>query len=174
MTQLEMDKLQQLQRENLEWQERNFPDQTAHQALLGVVEEAGELAEALGADPPYAEFFDAVADTAIFLTNYASKHGWDLGTMWAWRHAAEMPPRPLPILIGRLCRCQLKIEQGIRGSADEHKQRGYEAACALLAHLEHLCALMGRSFVEVVMQTWDEVRLRDWQANKLDGTGVSR
>lgn len=81
--------LEQLQADHSVWLAHNFPDQTPHQGLLGVVEEVGELAHAhlkaeqgiRGMDSVFdqmARKADAVGDIIIFLCGYCSNNGLDL------------------------------------------------------------------------------------------------
>lgn len=78
--------LRQLQEEHREWSQKNFGDQPAYRALLGAVEEIGELAHAhlkeeqeIRGSKKFHEDCakDSVADTIIFLTDYCSRRGWD-------------------------------------------------------------------------------------------------
>lgn len=77
------------------WRQVNFPDADADQQLMGVFEEAGELAHAnlkrkqkIRDSSPAVEKAhlqaaeekeqDAVADIVIYLMGYCSYNGWDL------------------------------------------------------------------------------------------------
>lgn len=77
-------KLWRIQEDAREWMERNFPNTTADEQFLGVVEEVGELAHALLKmkqgirDSEVEDAMDAVGDIAIFLMNFCSKKGWSL------------------------------------------------------------------------------------------------
>lgn len=158
-----------LQREHAAWEDRNFPGNQPHQLLLGIVEEFGEYAEApLGS----LEEFDAVGDAAIFVVGYCTKLGLRMQDVYELACSGAHPRQaivqlenqgPLCIL-ARLCRCQLKIEQGIRGAPSEHVAE----ARLLLADL--LTGLMGasneRPFLEIVADTWEKVRQRDWVAER--------
>lgn len=65
------------------WQDKNFPNLTAEDNLIGALEELGELAHAnlkrrqLGRDLRDNEM-DAVGDIVIFLMGYCNKRGFDL------------------------------------------------------------------------------------------------
>lgn len=76
-----------LQEEMIPWLEHNFPNQTPHQSVLGVCEEAGELAHAelklqqgiRGTQAEHEEAMkDAIADIIIFCCNLAVTKGWNL------------------------------------------------------------------------------------------------
>ena len=72
------------------WVEHNFPGQTPHQPLLGIVEEVGELAhshlkydqEIRGID--WAEYHDqavdAVGDIMIYIASYCNAAGLDMAS----------------------------------------------------------------------------------------------
>lgn len=78
-----------LQEEVAEWSERNFPDQPAENPLLGVGEEYGELTHAVlkdkqgirldESDVSLEAEKDAVGDMVIFLADFCSRRGYDLG-----------------------------------------------------------------------------------------------
>lgn len=79
--------LPQLQREQKEWSDRNFPGQEPWVALLGAVEEIGELAHAHikahqgirgDAEKHAAKGRDAVGDTLVYLAHYCTAMGWDM------------------------------------------------------------------------------------------------
>lgn len=81
--------LKEIQTEQVEWLKHNFPEfncQKAYWALLGVVEEVGELSHSQlkseqgirGTQEELAEKGkDAVGDIIIFLLAYCSAKGWD-------------------------------------------------------------------------------------------------
>ena len=123
--------LEQLQREQAEWQKRNVPDQVAHQALLGIVEEGGEGLEAL------------------------------------------MPLLPLQIMRSRLAHYVLKHQQGIRYTREEIIVKLKDAIADETIFLVNLCTQYGFDWNEIVTETWDEVKNRDWQTNPMTAGGVN-
>lgn len=83
---------EQLQQEQREWSLKNFGPHDAIDPLLGAFEELGELAHAVlkqrqgirgTAEEHEAAAKDAVADTIIFLADYCTCRGWDLGQIVA-------------------------------------------------------------------------------------------
>lgn len=85
-----------LQRQQKEWADKNFPDRKDYQPLLGVTEEVGELCHAhlkseQGIRGSLVEFkgkkVDAVGDIIIFLADYCNLNNIDmqnaLETTWA-------------------------------------------------------------------------------------------
>lgn len=69
------------------WRQRNFPDSTAEDQLLGVVEEVGEVAHAVlkrkqrirGLDHEHQEAeLDAVGDIMVFLAGFCSYRNYDM------------------------------------------------------------------------------------------------
>lgn len=103
--------LRTLQDEHQEWLEHNFPNQESHDALLGIVEEVGELAHS-----------------------------------------------------------HLKKNQGIRGTDRDHVVAIRDAIGDIVIYLASYCNTNGYVFDECVEDAWQEVLVRDWQANKVDGT----
>lgn len=72
------------------WRQQNFPNADATQQLLGIAEEAGELAHAhlkqmqgiRGDDNLHIEEAkDAIGDLVIYIMGYCSYRGWDLETI---------------------------------------------------------------------------------------------
>ena len=79
-----------IQAEHAEWAKYNFPDAKSYQALLGVVEEVGELSHAhLKADQSIrgtpaeheAAAKDAVGDILIYLMHYCALRDWSMATI---------------------------------------------------------------------------------------------
>lgn len=107
--------LAELQRQHKPWSERNFPDDTADQMLIGVMEELGELSHAF-----------------------------------------------------------LKQAQKIRKGATEDGVKELQAqerdsVGDIVIYLCAYCDLRGISLAESVARAWDEVKNRDWIANKENG-----
>lgn len=83
------------------WLGKNFPNQTPHQALLGVSEEVGELAHAhlkyeqgirgLTRDEYLRQAGDAIGDIIIYLASYCNTNGLSLAgcLAQAWREVSE-------------------------------------------------------------------------------------
>lgn len=94
-------------------------------------------------------------------------------TRWAQRNFPDAKPHQ-PLLglseeVGELCHAHLKMEQGIRGSAEEHRDAKEDAVGDVMVFLMHYCSLNGIDAQTAIMRTWDAVRKRDWTANKQDG-----
>ncbi len=80
--------LSQLQREHKRWLDHNFPDQTPHQALLGLIEEVGELAHAhlkheqgirgLTDEEFRLQAGDAIGDIVIYLASYCNTNDFNM------------------------------------------------------------------------------------------------
>lgn len=77
-----------IQRELFAWATKNFGEQQPYQMLLGVMEELGELCHAqlkgeqrIRGTPEAleAKAKDAVGDVLIYLMQYCSTRGWDIG-----------------------------------------------------------------------------------------------
>jgi len=89
--------LVELQEQHEVWQQKNFPRQQSYQAILGAIEELGELAHAhlkeeqairqMDADKAFDLKCDAIGDLFIFLAGYCNLEGIDmqnaLETTWA-------------------------------------------------------------------------------------------
>ena len=79
--------IDEIQDEHFSWAQHNFPDADVTQAVLGVCEEAGELAHAhlkslqniRGTLSEHSlELQDAIGDIVIYLLHICNLHGWSL------------------------------------------------------------------------------------------------
>jgi NTP pyrophosphatase (non-canonical NTP hydrolase) len=83
-----MSSIREMQAQHKEWQQHNFPDQTAMDAFMGMVEETGEMSHALlkhrqgirdvDGESVMALVVDALADHFIFSLGFANLYGIDL------------------------------------------------------------------------------------------------
>lgn len=65
--------------------------------------------------------------------------------------------------VGELSHAQLKMEQGIRGSAIEHDAAGRDAVGDILIYLANYCAAKGWNMQAVIEEVWKTVEKRDWK-----------
>lgn len=90
----------QIQREVKEWSKKNFGEGNPHRALLGVVEEVGELSHAhlkmeQGIRGSNLELFkekvDAVGDIVIYLADYCERNdiNFEFAVSAAWREVQK-------------------------------------------------------------------------------------
>ncbi len=79
--------LRRLQHEHRQWLHHNFGEQQEHDALLGLIEEVGELAHAHlkaqqqirgSLEEHRAAAKDAIGDIVIYLASYCTTNGYDL------------------------------------------------------------------------------------------------
>jgi NTP pyrophosphatase (non-canonical NTP hydrolase) len=71
--------------------------------------------------------------------------------------------------LGELAHSHLKMEQGIRGTSEEHRIKAADAIGDIIVYLAGYCSHVGFDFQKVVEQTWDEVKERDWVDNPMTG-----
>lgn len=157
------------------WSKKNFGDQTTLRPFVGIIEEAGELAAAMGSG----HIYDAIGDIMVYLADFTGRRAIDM-------HALVINPLNAPAgktpheylhdfkaamaIFGRTCHAVLKIEQRIR--VNENHQ------AALLDALKELVLwTRGQSgdtsldaFERIVLNVWAEVKNRDWSSNKVDGS----
>ena len=154
-----------IQRDAFAWQVKNFGRPNALVMLAGVTEEYGESCESM-ADT--ALWLDAVGDSCIYLMQFCSVLGWDVGELWDMRDVVRLPDgRAWPQLMGKINHHYVKGRiQHYRGTQDEHDFRCRVAIAALLRHWEAHIADMGRDFIAVVDATWRVVSARDWTADR--------
>ncbi len=159
---------QQLQIEQGEWAQKNFPNAKPHQPLLGMAEEVGEL---LGSETAEDER-DAVGDILIYACDYANRNH------LSFREPEKENWRNCELALARLMHFHLKQEQGIRypfSVAQDGKQEWFDN---FLCHVFNLARQLGINAAQVVSETWlgipgdtnkPGVKFRDWNQNKLKG-----
>jgi NTP pyrophosphatase (non-canonical NTP hydrolase) len=155
-----------LQAEQAEWSKRNFGDQPGYQMVLGMVEEVGELTEAM----TMAMLEDAAGDIVVYMSGYCTTQGIRLADVFVEAERCR-EVAALPAFVGRLCHAHLKCEQGIRGTAEAHAAAKVQAMAGVVVRLraelkEHASS---RSLEAVVADTWAAVRQRDWQKAPANG-----
>lgn len=160
-----------LQEEQRPWVEHNFPGRPSWQPLLGIVEEIGELREAC-ARSDFPERDDALADTVIFASDYATAMGFDFATTMRRAEKAafgsESPDRrrsheDFAVSLGKLAHAHLKLAQGIRGEPVDLLGKTEAALTEVMTVLFAFASCRGVRLTEVVEKTWAKVKLRDWK-----------
>lgn len=170
-----------LQKQNRVWADHNFPDRyhNTWMPLMGICEELGEIVEAydelnshFGQDKKD-KLIDGCADIMIFMSDYCNLHEIDMDQIRLFDlPLAEIGHSSLrdslTKYIGRLCHTHLKLAQGIRYSIDEAQQRKLDALRGITFVLQAICQKLDKDLMEVVAQTWANVKLRDWKKNPTD------
>jgi NTP pyrophosphatase (non-canonical NTP hydrolase) len=161
-----------------QWSQYNFDDQLPHRPCMGMLEELGELQEALSElDPEKA--MDAVADVTIYMADYYAKLGWNMGNAWAdavrptWVHENFDFTTMVSRLVKRLAHHHLKGEQGIRGGSDKHAVAMREACSATLWYLNRVCNFLGKDYLAVISEVWSTVSKRDWKKNRDNANAIA-
>lgn len=150
-----------------QWSHYNFGLQAPHRPAMGMVEELNELEMALRQlNSP--EVLDAVGDVTIYMANYFSLRGWDLGEAWAQRSVVLLTdPIGMATQLSRyLCHYQLKGEQDIRGGSEKHDISMRLTCSQTLWFLLSMSNFLGVDYIELVAKVWGRVKLRDWVKNK--------
>lgn len=165
--------LRQVQQDHDKWSRYNFPDAQPWEPLLGIVEEAGELAAALRIHELHKvdHVTDAVGDLVLFMADYCTKNNLSLSDCWRWcadRHwdaqkVMDSVDRVLLTIAGPLCHHHLKREQKIRGAYNSHQKEISVLLGTLLATAEVVCSSVGTSLEAAVATTSAQVWRRDWQ-----------
>lgn len=188
--------LKQLQEEQKPWVLHNFGEGQPYQPLLGLVEEIGELSGAVDQmegcinDTDWSdaseETKDAIADIVVYMCDYASRIGVDMGDIESDLRAPRthnVSPSSLEdgqgwedihvtILmmlqcIGSISHHHLKSEQGIRGTKEEHRADIVSTLKLLLHEITTLSNMLEIDFLDTVAQVWAEVKKRDWKKNSV-------
>lgn len=158
------------------WANKNFPDMTAEDCLLGMVEEVGELAHAVlksrqgirNADKKEELVKDAIADIAIFTMDFCNRSGFDFNKFYYCNpHKPQMPLDKIENLM-------------VSGLAYNCGSLGFDYSFFDVPGIEkHLKEILGRLRIlsdaygfylpEIIAETWEEVSKRDWTKNKETG-----
>lgn len=71
--------------------------------------------------------------------------------------------------VGEASHAILKKSQGIRGSEEKHQEDLRDAIGDIMIYLLNFCSANGWSLSQVIEETWDVVKRRDWVKNTEDG-----
>ena len=71
--------------------------------------------------------------------------------------------------LGELAHATLKEKQGIRGTKEEHEAAAKDAVADVIIYLAHYCDIRDWDMGQVVRETWEKVKNRDWQKDKESG-----
>jgi NTP pyrophosphatase (non-canonical NTP hydrolase) len=166
----------QLQEEQRPWVEWNFGPGQPHQPLLGMIEELGELGRAIDREDTE-DIRDSLADFVVFCADYCTKRGWDYESIFP-KVAAVPADKPIDwlgdifIAMGAVAHHQLKTEQGIRGSAEQHAEKAQQDLLCVLTDLESIAKHFGWTLMEITEPVWAKVKLRDFKKNSVTGGEV--
>ena len=80
---------------------------------------------------------------------------------------------PAQITRGRMAHYLLKKEQGIRYTKEEVAEKLKDAIADETIFLSSLCELFGFDYDEIVTETWNSVKNRDWTKNPLTAGGTA-
>jgi len=170
--------------EHRNWANAHFGDRDSPiQPLLGIVEETGELMEAL-TEAEFDDMADAVADCTIFLidfcrlakvplldflTEYVSGAERDFDAQDVRLMVIESQTNELMISVGHLAHYCLKQMQGIRYQPDEVHKLIVQTVCDIVCILGNLANALSydKPLVTLVDEVWQKVRARDWSAKPL-------
>lgn len=155
--------LQEIQSAVGQWSRTNFPNNTPVDPLLGIVEEVGEFDMAWMGDEREA-ILDSIADIFIYACDFAERN--ELKAYEPYNSGNSIIQ-----ITSKICHHTLKMRQGIRGDANQHK-------LALQEYLSHLVGwaksetedVMHIKFEDLVTDIWNKVvSKRNWIANPSTG-----
>jgi NTP pyrophosphatase (non-canonical NTP hydrolase) len=75
--------------------------------------------------------------------------------------------------VGELAHHILKMEQGIRGEKTEHIKQMQDAIGDITIYLANVCNAYGFDYQKIMVDTWNIVKQRDWQKDKLKGINAT-
>ena len=105
------------------------------------------------------------------ITNFGKRRTEELRLIGAVEELGELVTQELerivPLLhivraMGLLNHHHLKEKCGIRGTAEEHQAKEKDAIGDISLFLMDYCNLRGWSYTEILQETWDEVKKRNW------------
>jgi NTP pyrophosphatase (non-canonical NTP hydrolase) len=71
--------------------------------------------------------------------------------------------------VGELSHAHLKEEQGIRGTKEEHEEEARDALGDIMIYMLDYAYRRGWDLGDILTETWDNVRKRDWIADAQSG-----
>lgn len=155
----------QLQAEHKQWCGRNFPNQKAHHCLLGMIEELGELSHAQLKmeqgirvnEDHVAVRKDSIADLALYLIGFCNFYGVSLGI-------ATLPEFPWDVQ-SILLSMPRQVHKVCISNDDNRRVH----AINLLNDLSILSFNIDVNFEQNLLDTWEQVKQRNWTKNKETG-----
>ena len=160
-----------LQAEHKEWGQHNFPDETPYNLLLGLFEEFGELCHAVlkhtqgirgSQEEHIAEERDAVGDFWIYGLHFLTLSGITIDQVLRRAVVIDSYDNTEPGIAIELGRLATSFEAANVDKYTQHFAR-------LWIVFERHCSKHGWELVEVIDETWQSVRKRDWTKNKETG-----
>lgn len=146
------------------WSLSNFGDQGGINGLapiLGIMEEVGELQEAIERNSKIELILDAVGDIGIYSLDAIGRYELNLQAIWPIDLEVLEPNLSAISYAGQIAHHALKRHQGIRGYEDEtfFKTELEKSMGLLLQRLENLYPM-----TQITIDTWNEtVSKRDWK-----------
>jgi hypothetical protein len=96
------------------------------------------------------------------MLHYCHLRGWSFQDLWEDRVG---PSHTYMSYVKDLCHHHLKGAQGIRGGAEKHDFLMRNTLTGLLWWMDQAALDVRGDFLSILQETWDRVKLRDWQKN---------
>lgn len=181
--------LVELQKEIYVWKERNFGGtfMDGHQMLMGVAEEIGELSHSflkyeqkIRVNEDHIENMkDAIGDIFIFLCNYLTEKGIVVGcSMNEEFHPSGFYCKDdlirskildLYIYLGIITKYHNMVKTIEEHNVDDVKTLISLYSVHVIHTLMEMCWAKGWDFEKIVLNTWKDVKDRDWKKNPKTG-----
>lgn len=159
---------QELTNERKVWVDKNFPPDNIEHTKLGMIEETGELVHHYlkmsqgirGSDDDHrAGMADSVGDLVIYM----------LGCMWHWNYYPNPNYKYMNLVSGTQVDILFRLDRAVSQVCHDGVQKAIDV---VLLYLDRFCESYGWDLEAIVLNTWDEVKKRDWTKNKQDGSAV--
>lgn len=169
-----------IQEEVVAWARGNFGDMAITGARLGLVEELGELAKAClkrrqGIRGTFEEHvtssLDAIGDATIFLMNHLHGDGVSMASVLIMVPRDSLPAsQPATLLMNEdtLAKEEELIMLAVN-IASSPARLSAEEINWLVSIMATLSLIYGRDYTQVVTDTWNIVKKRDWVADPVSG-----
>lgn len=164
--------LAQIVQDRNEWEARNFPTSGLRHAVLGVIEEIGELAhshlkadqEIRGSEEEHAiAARDAIGDALIYLIGVARHAG------VSFINAVQSHSEPHCIdATASLFRAANRVGR-LASDMSNFPQLTVRHIGEIYWALADYCTHRDWDILEILRETWDSVARRDWTRHRLDG-----
>jgi hypothetical protein len=167
---------EQLIAERVEWAKYNFPGIDPQDTMFGVVEELGELCHShikkksriRNNEDHDGKAMDAVGDLIIFLLSVMDRmmvvpaNDYEPSLLYRRTQDSETALFYLSYWVGYMSFCEAEGRAG--------KIRDYHVIDNIVYYAGQYCSGNYWDFDQIVMNTWEHVKQRDWQKNSVDGS----
>ena len=173
--------IRELQIKHSEWASRNFPNAVPEDALIGIIEEVGELAHAhlkakqgIRGTPEQHRLdkMDAIGDIVMYLLHYSTLEKMDIPKEYIKNRKLEYCSNADDTLLSLSAEIGKLSDYHLEGKHEpEIDNKGFRryTIINIMRHIDAYCKLENFDRDQILQETWTEISQRDWLKNKENG-----